>query len=53
MIQTAKNMVFGHFHEFGAADQLDIAYFDRINVCVLAIVLMMLNHPKITKCFFE
>ena len=34
MIQTAENMVFGHFLEFGAADQLDIAYFDRTKLCV-------------------
>ena len=29
MIQISKNEVLGHFLEFGASDELDIAYFDR------------------------
>ena len=30
---NSKNMVFGRFLELGAADQLDIAYFDRTKLC--------------------
>ena len=33
MIQIAKIEFFGQFFEFGASDQLHIAYFERTMLC--------------------